>query len=68
MYAVILADGFFGDTTTVHEVYADSAKAIKSVQHDRRWQVIGSPTDHFTVGQTIYGNTIGQIYPRVEKR
>lgn len=67
MYAIIEADGFFGDKAIVCEVYAERAKAIKSVQHDRRRQVIGQSDSEFTVGQKIHRNDLGSIYPRVEK-
>jgi hypothetical protein len=67
MYAVIEADGFFGDQAKVCEVHAERAKAIKSVQHDRRWQVIGGPGSQFEVGQAVHRNAIGAVYPHVEK-
>ena len=67
MYAIIEADGFFGDKATVCQVHADQDKAIKSVRNDRRWQVIGDCDSEFELGQKIYRDAIGQIYPRVEK-
>lgn len=67
MYAVIEADGFFGDVATVSEVYRDKTKAIGSVTQDRRWQVIGGPDSEFSVGQKIHGRDIGPVYPHVAK-
>lgn len=65
MYAVIEADGFFGDKATVTEVLTERVKAVKAVSHDRRWQVIGGPDHEFEVGQKIHRQDIGPVYPHV---
>jgi len=67
MYAVIEADGFFGDQATVVEVHLERKKAIKSVFHDRRWQIIGDSGSQFQIGQMVHRAAIGAVYPRVDK-
>lgn len=65
MYAVIEADGFFGDLATVSEVHAEREKAVKSVANDRRWQVIRGELE---VGQKVPRSSIGSVYAQIEKR
>lgn len=67
MYAVIQADGFFGDVATVCEVHTEKEKALKSVLHDRRRQIIGGPRSEFSLGQKVHRTDIGPIYSRVAK-
>jgi RNA binding exosome subunit len=62
MYAMIEAEGYYRDNATVIRVYTDREKALRSVMHDRRWQVIGSPDQEFEVGQQIHRTSIGSIY------
>jgi hypothetical protein len=66
MYAIIEADGFFGDHAMVSEVHAERVKAVKSVRHDRRWQVIAG--SEFEVGQKIHRSSIGEVYAHVDKQ
>lgn len=64
MYAVIEADGFFGDVATVCQVHIEREKAVKSVANDRRWQIIRGELD---VGQKVPRSSIGAVYPHVKK-
>jgi RNA binding exosome subunit len=65
MYAVIEADGFFGDVATVCEVHVEREKAVKSVAHDRRWQIIRGELE---MGQKVPRSSIGSVFAQVEKR
>lgn len=65
MYAVIDAAGYFGNNKTrVYSVHTFVVEAQRAAQSPM-YQIISG--DDFDVGEIIYGDTIGPIYPRVPK-
>lgn len=63
MYAIIDADGWYGNTTTVYEVHTVRWDAQRATQGRRSMQIIVGGA--FSVGQKIHSSNIGTVYPRM---